>query len=163
MKPWRELRDHTHYWKPRPSLTVKMMTITTLLRRWDVSQSQDFPLWEWKFINLPTKESGQREILLSSLTLSASCPASVLLLFFFLFCWIPLGKKGLLILEKTINSGRIWRMGRKGMHKEWNRTWWEEEKCILGRPTVIDGLPPANARAAGSSPGPGRFHMSWGS
>ena len=26
VKPWRELRDHTHYWKPRPSLTVKMMT-----------------------------------------------------------------------------------------------------------------------------------------
>ena len=66
---------------------------TTLLRRWDVSQSQDFPLWEWKFINLPTKESGQREILSSSLTLSASCPASVLLHFFFFSARFHLGRK----------------------------------------------------------------------
>lgn len=81
-------------WRWRPFMTSP---------KWDVTKSQDFSLWEWKSINLLTKESEQKDITFSNLIyFQSSIPASA----FYLgemASW-P-GWEGHLL-------GSIWRMGR---------------------------------------------------
>lgn len=94
---------------PGPALQWRRRT--TDLLRWDVSVLGVFP-----------SESENRLISLLksrytySPTWPASCPAS-LLLHFFLFCWIPLGKKGSGPWEGHL-LWSVWSLGRQWVRAE---------------------------------------------
>lgn len=107
-------------WRWRPFMT---------LPKWDVTKSQDFSLWEWKSINLLTKESEQKDITFSNLIcFQSSIPASA--------CY--LGKMASWPEWEGHLLGSIWRMGRWRTHGgETKGHVWEEEKWVFGRSTMI--------------------------